>query len=32
VNTLDAKAQKACFQCHVPKKINGYVFTRYGER
>jgi Cytochrome P460 len=32
VNTLDAKAQKACFECHMPKKDNGYVFTRYGER
>ena len=20
VNTLDAKAQKACFQCHIPKR------------
>ena len=32
VNTLDAKAQKACFQCHMPKKDNGYVFSRYGDR
>ena len=32
VNTLDAKAQQACFQCHTSKKDDGYVFTRYVER
>jgi hypothetical protein len=32
VNTLDAKAQQTCFQCHVPRKDNGYVFTKYVER
>jgi len=31
-NTLDAKAQQACFQCHVPRKDAGYVFTKYVER
>ena len=31
-NTLDAKAQQACFQCHVPRKDQGYVFTQYVER
>jgi len=32
VNTLDAKAQQACFQCHIPRKDSGYVFTKYDER
>ncbi len=32
LSTLDAKAQQACFQCHIAKKDNGYVFTRYVER
>jgi hypothetical protein len=32
VNTLDTKAQQACFQCHVSKKDSGYVFTKYVER
>jgi hypothetical protein len=32
VNTLDAKAQQTCFQCHMPRKDNGYVFTRYVDR
>ena len=31
-NTLDAKAQQACFQCHIPRKDHGYVFTQYVER
>lgn len=31
-NTLDAKAQQACFQCHTAQKANGYVFTRFVER
>jgi hypothetical protein len=31
-NTLDAKAQQACFQCHVSRKDHGYVFTEYVER
>ena len=31
-NTLDAAAQNACFQCHVPRKDHGYVFTEYRER
>ena len=32
VNTLDAKAQQGCFQCHIPRKDSGYVFTKYEER
>src|SRR5690348_4707459 len=32
VNTLDAKAQQGCFQCHIPRKDSGYVFTKYDER
>jgi hypothetical protein len=31
-NTLDAKAQQACFQCHVSRKDHGYVFSQYSER
>jgi Cytochrome P460 len=31
-NTLDAKAQQACFQCHISRKDHGYVFTEYVER
>jgi len=31
-NTLDAKAQQACFQCHISRKDHGYVFTQYVER
>jgi Cytochrome P460 len=32
VNTLDASAQQACFQCHTARKDSGYVFSRYVER
>lgn len=32
VNALDAKAQQACYQCHIPRKDQGYVFTQYVER
>lgn len=32
VNTLDTKGQQACFQCHMARKDNGYVFTKYKER
>lgn len=32
VNTLDAKAQQACHQCHLSRKDQGYVFTKYVER
>lgn len=32
VNTLDAKAQQTCHQCHVARKDNGYVFTQYVDR
>jgi hypothetical protein len=31
-NTLDAKAQDACYQCHLRRKDKGYVFTEYVER
>ncbi len=31
-NTLDAKAQQMCFQCHIPRKDQGYVFAKYTER
>jgi hypothetical protein len=29
---LDSAAKTACFQCHIPKKDRGYVFTEYRER
>ena len=29
---LDAKGREACYQCHVPRKDQGYVFTEYRER
>ena len=32
VNTLDANAQQACFQCHTVRKDSGYVFSKYEER
>ncbi len=32
VNELDEAARAACFQCHIPKKDRGYVFTEYTER
>ncbi len=31
-NTLDAKAQQSCFQCHIARKDHGYVFAQYAER
>ncbi|HEY7212372.1 MAG TPA: cytochrome P460 family protein [Bryobacteraceae bacterium] len=31
-NTLDAKAQQTCFQCHISRKDHGYVFAQYVER
>jgi Cytochrome P460 len=31
-NTLDAKAQQACFQCHTSRTDHGYVFSQYVER
>jgi Cytochrome P460 len=31
-NTLDAKAQQACHQCHISRKDHGYVFSQYVER
>ncbi len=32
VNTLDAKGQQACYQCHISRKENGYVFSQYVPR
>jgi hypothetical protein len=32
VNTLDAKAQQSCFQCHIARKDAGYVFSKYVPR
>jgi Cytochrome P460 len=29
---LDAKARETCYQCHVARKDQGYVFTEYRER
>lgn len=31
-NTLDAKAQQGCYQCHTSRKDHGYVFSQYVER
>jgi len=31
-NTLDAKAQQACYQCHIARQDHGYVFSQYTER
>jgi Cytochrome P460 len=31
-NQLDSAARKACFECHIPRKDHGYVFTEYRER
>ena len=31
-DNLDAAARDACFECHVPRKDHGYVFTEYHER
>ena len=32
VNTLDAKGQQACYECHISRKANGYVFSQYVPR
>ena len=32
MNTLDTKAQQACFQCHITRKDHGYVFAQYADR
>jgi len=32
VDKLDAKMRRACHQCHVARKDQGYVFTEYRER
>jgi hypothetical protein len=32
VDTLDAKARQACYQCHTSRKDHGYVFSQYVER
>jgi hypothetical protein len=29
---LDGAGRQACFQCHVPRKDHGYVFSEYTER
>lgn len=31
-NTLGAKAQDECYQCHLKRKQQGYVFSEYRER
>jgi hypothetical protein len=31
-NTLDDKAQQACYQCHTSRKEQGYVFSQYVPR
>ena len=31
-DNLDADGRNTCFQCHVPQKDHGYVFTEYHER
>ena len=31
-DNLDGAAKKACFECHIPRKDRGYVFTEYRER
>jgi hypothetical protein len=31
-NKLDAAARNACYQCHVARKDQGYVFTEYSDR
>jgi hypothetical protein len=31
-NTLDGQARQACHQCHISRKEQGYVFTKYVER
>ena len=32
VDELDAGGRKACFQCHIPRKDRGHVFTEYRDR
>jgi hypothetical protein len=32
VDELDSAGRKACFQCHIPRKDRGYVFTEYRDR
>ena len=31
-NQLDAASRQACFECHIPRKDHGYVFSTYRER
>lgn len=31
-NQLDAAGRQACFDCHIPRKDHGYVFSSYRER
>jgi len=28
----ESAAQKACFECHIPRKDHGFVFSEYRER
>jgi hypothetical protein len=32
MDRLDAKTREACYQCHVGRKDQGYVFSEYHER
>jgi hypothetical protein len=32
VDQLGAGQRMACFQCHIPRKSRGYVFTEYRDR
>jgi len=32
IDRLDAKQHEACYQCHIPRKDQGYVFTVYRQR
>jgi hypothetical protein len=32
VDRLDAKERETCYQCHIPRKDQGFVFTKYTER
>jgi hypothetical protein len=32
LDRLDSKEREACYQCHVPRKDEGYIFTEYRER
>jgi hypothetical protein len=32
LDKLDLKERETCYQCHVPRKDQGYIFTEYRER